>query len=923
MQTTGARSVSVHCLRAQARGKWTYVEPEELHSATFNLKSNKEAEATLNEFARKLEAGFLNSYQETLCLKKGLTAEQAHKALQDNDLLPARDRELLLPLFQYALNNIGTADGLCRYGITTRGFELKMLNSIFTYLNFKTYGVKYGEVGDEVYGMDKNPDPDMTYGYFTLGMKEAAIWALRVALKKFSVSRIPGKTESMHAYFPKSYHLADHEHDIQDPAVFDVGGLLSITNTSAPASLEACLVDIKAKVKAYKDALKNGDVGIEEPSFFIAMPLQCSTCGNLEESECLKNDIHELRYEANDRLFFHVQTETYDDVLAMGNGYNLLKGQEAKYYAFPPMVHSNDYNESGEFFVDSISVGRAMGSMQSALLITTMRAMKDFTDAAIPYIQSEDASIVGSSNGHFLFFDNYFYSRFPLSIVTDLRVLKQDLKIGDAWKDVLSAYMKLHNLSPVDRESYRGLLGYLQLTYRSTFGYPANALFSDKEDAMERMHNVMLQEKLLMNMNVQCSESLEIDNLTDSTGTSYVKRFLTETIDYFKGVLLPKTHASYSGLITSGGTEGMYTCVYLASKKFAGCENAYLFCTKEAHYCVPKAANIFGFKQIEVATTDEESGNMDMDDLYFQIKKKQDEAGRKGNVKVVVVCNVASTVKGSTDSLSGANQVLEELVAKADRFLVSDSACQGGFFPFLPQGPDVMPFMRGPSDPKYVDIDGICVSGHKFLGSPFPSGMAFFRRDDVIPLLQENSRLTGKPAPDVTDPKVVDQELWDLYDQHGTVVTGKKNGYYVATLWKRVQESKNQNGMKKLAQNCDAVATYAMKELKKVVRKTGIRPYRNMSGANIIVLTPLPRKDVLDTYGMATEGENAHIVVMPHVSKQLIDEFIVDLKDPAGMYARRNTRHGKVLKLSAPDKKRLLGTAVAKKQPKKVRASTA
>ena len=54
----------------------------------------------------------------------------------------------------------------------------------------------------------------------------------------------------------------------------------------------------------------------------------------------------------------------------------------------------------------------------------------------------------------------------------------------------------------------------------------------------------------------------------------------------------------------------------------------------------------------------------------------------------------------------------------------------------------------------------------------------------------------------------------------------------------------------------------------------GIAAWRHRNSATVVF--PRPRREVFHKWQMAPEGEIAHIITMPHVSREIIDELVAD-----------------------------------------------
>ena len=77
--------------------------------------------------------------------------------------------------------------------------------------------------------------------------------------------------------------------------------------------------------------------------------------------------------------------------------------------------------------------------------------------------------------------------------------------------------------------------------------------------------------------------------------------------------------------------------------------------------------------------------------------------------------------------------------------------------------------------------------------------------------------------------------------------------------------------MQKRVLQCLKVADYAERRLK----EEGIQVFRNERALTLVI--EKPSKEILNKYQLAVEGNIAHILAVPGITKQHIDHFIHDL----------------------------------------------
>jgi histidine decarboxylase len=178
-----------------------------------------------------------------------------------------------------------------------------------------------------------------------------------------------------------------------------------------------------------------------------------------------------------------------------------------------------------------------------------------------------------------------------------------------------------------------------------------------------------------------------------------------------------------------------------------------------------------------------------------------------------------------------------------------DAALSGMILPFVAE-PDNWNFEAG--------ADSISTSGHKMIGSPLPCGMVIARKKNV-----------DRIARSVEYVGVLD-----------TTLAGSRNAFTPIVLWYALKRL-GLDGMKQNVQNCLAIADYAKAELE----KRGVPAWRNKN--SITVVFPRPAEAVIKKWQIAPFGDIGHLITMPHVTKQTVDQFVADYLDsPADQRAR-------------------------------------
>ena len=288
------------------------------------------------------------------------------------------------------------------------------------------------------------------------------------------------------------------------------------------------------------------------------------------------------------------------------------------------------------------------------------------------------------------------------------------------------------------------------------------------------------------------------------------------------------THADPAqvwGYVTNGGTEGNMYGFYLARELYP---RGLVYCSEDTHYSVAKILRLLKCRSIMIKS--QANGEMDYDDLYETMRIHRD-------VPPIVIANIGTTMKGAVDSLGTINSLIRELALPA-HYLHADAALSGMILPYLQDAP-----LFGFDG----DIDSISISGHKMIGSPFPCGVVLAKKANVERIARSI-------------------EYIGTLD---TTLSGSRNGLSPLFLWYALR-TRGEEGFRKIIASCFETADYAIERFAAI----GVHAWRH-SYSNTVVI-PRPSKSLICRWQLAAQGTIAHIITMPHVSRERIDQFIVE-----------------------------------------------
>jgi glutamate/tyrosine decarboxylase-like PLP-dependent enzyme len=307
------------------------------------------------------------------------------------------------------------------------------------------------------------------------------------------------------------------------------------------------------------------------------------------------------------------------------------------------------------------------------------------------------------------------------------------------------------------------------------------------------------------------------------------------------------------GFLSNSGTDsnmhGMYMGRTLLKGRTGVMPKAYF--TKEAHYSVQILRDLLGLETVSVATLPD--GGMDSSDL------KQKLANNPSH-PALVIATIGTTFKGAIDQVDS----IQEALKGYSSYLHLDAALFGGYLPHIPHASEVLYLSKG--NPKTVRYDSIAVSGHKFFGFPSPAGL-FITTKSYFDEFNELFSQIHKPE----------------YIHHvpGTITCSRDavkpaEFYFYSTPSAMIKQAEDAQFM---MQN----TVYLLEQMQ--AHFSYLQPARVNNFSNTIFFRK-PSDWIVKKYLLATmhldinhEKQNyAHVVVMPHVNRKVLTEFLTDLE---------------------------------------------
>lgn len=319
------------------------------------------------------------------------------------------------------------------------------------------------------------------------------------------------------------------------------------------------------------------------------------------------------------------------------------------------------------------------------------------------------------------------------------------------------------------------------------------------------------------------------------------------------GDLLGFARRNVWGFVSHSGTDsnmhGMYMGRTILKGRTGLLPKAYF--TREAHYSVQILRDLLGLETVMVGT--QPDGSMDPEDLK---RKLADNAA----YPALVVATVGTTFKGAIDPVDPIRKVLQGRPA----YLHLDAALFGGYLPYSPYAADML--HRPASYAETGRYDSVAVSCHKFFGFPAPAGLFVTTGSNFA----EFNELFKQ----VHNPEYIHQVPGTITCSRDAVKPAEFYFFSTPAARSRLTEA---------ADSMLQRAAYLLDQMEG--HFPHLLPARASNRSNTIYFEKpanwVVRKYSLATIRTETSRENrsyAHVVVMPHASMSILDEFLSDLK---------------------------------------------
>ncbi len=323
-------------------------------------------------------------------------------------------------------------------------------------------------------------------------------------------------------------------------------------------------------------------------------------------------------------------------------------------------------------------------------------------------------------------------------------------------------------------------------------------------------------------------------NLGDPELFPGTKEMETKLLSFIMDLLnAPKSSA---GLICSGGTESNITAIWM-SKKLTG--KSEIIVPESAHFSFEKIGSLMNTKLVYIPLNKE----------YFMNTSELKKMISKDTAAIIGIAG--STELGTIDPIPE----LSEICTDNNIFLHIDAAFGGFVIPFLKElKNNITDF-----DFQLKGVSSISIDAHKMGYSAIPLGALIIRNKKWLDEIS------------VTTPYISSNK------QAGLLAT--RSGGPVAAAY-AVSKYLGREGYKDLIKECMTTTEYAEKRISDIGLNLVIKPTLNVLGIKLKNPSKVVKK--LTDFGWKVNKMERlsaiRIVLMPRVTKDIIDNFIPDLE---------------------------------------------
>lgn len=375
----------------------------------------------------------------------------------------------------------------------------------------------------------------------------------------------------------------------------------------------------------------------------------------------------------------------------------------------------------------------------------------------------------------------------------------------------------------------------------NALGYPGN--YDSKLDGFYEWYTANKMQNILIN---------NAGDPFEASGALSSARFEREVIESF-APLYGFDLSDLWGLVTMSGTDGNNHGIYFGVnylKKKTG-KMPVVYVSDEAHYSNYRLCDV---QHLDVRLVkSNEMGQM----IPEELEKALDTSR-----PCLMIYAMGSTFKGAIDNQKELNAVLNRH-PEIEVYRHIDAALFGGYLPFTQY--------RNLVNRKEVGYESISISGHKFFGIDSPCGLFITTRE-----VYDN------------------QASFDVayLNANMRMISCSRSGVDPLKFWWLLKTVGIKGWTEQATTMMDNTA-YLVSELKRIGWQCWNNEYSNT------VFFKRPNSEIVTKYNLACShderfgGDLAHVVVMQHVKKEVIDRFIKELEGCMSAISAINLNKGK------------------------------
>lgn len=271
----------------------------------------------------------------------------------------------------------------------------------------------------------------------------------------------------------------------------------------------------------------------------------------------------------------------------------------------------------------------------------------------------------------------------------------------------------------------------------------------------------------------------------------------------------------------------------------------HVFYSQDAHYSVGGGAHLMTWCD-QYCIASQSHGEIDYDKLKHSLQDYKAQCDLSSKLcQPIIVLTLGTTVTWAIDQPVMVLDIFKELGID-QHYIHIDAALAWWFWPFIED--DCKPYIGFD-----IAIDSMSISWHKFIGSKYAAWIFICRkslRDEVMNKRRSNSEYIG--TRDIT-------------------ISGTRNAHSPIYLADSILKRQHQFGSE--ISQCLTNSDYLIESINRHMPR--YQPWRNPYSTTVVFSKPSDR--IVKKYSLACTWNIAHVVVMQHVSKALIDEFVGDL----------------------------------------------